>query len=141
MSVLPRSAAQALCAAARAAQTGALRLKPMGDPIRSLRRRMKLRRSPCYVAPRHRSLVALRARQTVLASPSPREAGRGGPREIGVPILVDHLNDLLLARIDQHDLLADHQIPVLAELRIVARQFFRHRLKLKTALVRQRARW
>ena len=46
---------------------------------------------------------------------------------------VDDLDDLLLARIDQHDLIADRKIPVGTQLRIRAHQFFRYRLQRKTA--------
>jgi hypothetical protein len=48
--------------------------------------------------------------------------------------------NLLLARIDQYDLLADREITVRAELRIVAHQFFRHWLELEAGLFRQRPR-
>jgi hypothetical protein len=43
-------------------------------------------------------------------------------------VSVNHLDDLSLAGIDQHDLLADRKIPVRAEFGIGAYQFFRYRL-------------
>ena len=46
---------------------------------------------------------------------------------------VDDLDDFLLARIDQYDLIADSKIPVGTQLRIRAHQFFRYRLQRKTA--------
>ena len=42
---------------------------------------------------------------------------------------VDHLDDLLLAGINQHGLVADCEDPVLAEFRIGACQFLRYRLQ------------
>lgn len=59
-----------------------------------------------------------------LTSPSPREERREGEQ----PALVDHLDDLLLLRVNQHNFVADGEIAVVGELWMVARQFFRHRL-------------
>jgi hypothetical protein len=43
-------------------------------------------------------------------------------------VSVNHLDDLSLAGIDQHDLLADRKIPIRGEFGIGAYQFFRYRL-------------
>ena len=46
---------------------------------------------------------------------------------------VNHLDDLLLTGIDQHDLIADREIAIGAEFGIGSRQFLRHRLQLQAA--------
>jgi hypothetical protein len=63
-------------------------------------------------------------------SPSPRPLPvkkNGGEGE--QPASVDYLDDFLLLRVNQHHLVADGEIAVVGELRMVARQLFRHRLQ------------
>ena len=41
-------------------------------------------------------------------------------------MIFNHLNDPLLTRINQHDLVANREIPILGEFGIGPRQFLRH---------------
>ena len=61
-----------------------------------------------------------------LTPTSPREEARGEGEQ---PASVDYLDDLLLLRVNQHHLVADGEIAVVGELRMVARQLFRHWLQ------------
>jgi hypothetical protein len=70
-------------------------------------------------------------RPTQITSSNLRLIGSGCPA--GPLPSVNHLDDLPLTGIDQHNLVANREIPVLAQFGIVARQFLRHRLQLQAA--------
>jgi hypothetical protein len=89
--------------------------------------------SGAAVQARHPATIKLAhyPRPTQITSSNLRLFGSGCPA--GPLPSVNHLDDLLLTGIDQHNLVANRDIPVLAQFGIVARQFLRHRLQLHAA--------